>query len=108
MSESKKLRTRCYYTDYVNHAIRFYLSCPESLITAGKRKADIDNWIAVQSVFHALSDSDRDTILGVYATHHRINEAVRQYSANNNLPERSLWILLTKFWSIIAKRRGLI
>ena len=36
------------YTDYVNHAIRFYLSTPDKLMTEVKRKADILNWIAVQ------------------------------------------------------------
>ena len=95
MSE-KKLRTRCYYTDYVNHAIRFYLTCPDSLTTTGKRKSDIDNWIAVQAVFHSLSDIDRNTVISIYSTHHRINEAVRQHSAISNTPERTLWILLTK------------
>ena len=35
----KPLKTRCYYTDYVNHAIRFYLSTPNKLDMTNKRKA---------------------------------------------------------------------
>ena len=46
--QEKKLKTRCYYTDYVNHAIRFYLSTPETLKMDGKKKADLLNWMAVR------------------------------------------------------------
>ena len=49
-----KLKVRCYYTDYVNHMIRFYLSTPEG-IDLQKRQysaASINNWTAVQMVFH--------------------------------------------------------
>ena len=60
-----KLRTRCYYTDYVNHAIRFFLSTPETLKMDGKRRADIENWIAVQAVFHCLKDEDRAILVNL-------------------------------------------
>ena len=45
MSENqvRKLRTRCYYTDYVNHAIRFFLSTPDTLHMEGKRKSDMEH-----------------------------------------------------------------
>ena len=110
MSEKKvrKLKTRCYYTDYVNHAVRFYLSTPDTLMTAGKRKADIDNWMAVQSVFHFMSDKDKQVLIEIYQLHHRLPDAVRMYCEKTGTDENKIWILLTKTNAAIAKRRGLI
>ena len=103
-----KLKTRCYYTDYVNHAIRFYLSTPETLKMDGKRRADIENWCAVQAVFHCLKDEDREILNDVYRLHYRIGKAVEMYCAANNADERKVWILITKTSAAVAKRRGLI
>lgn len=104
----QKLRTRCYYTDYVNHMIRFYLTCPEVLTTAGKRKADIENWMAVQATFHGLKESDRLVLTEVYKAHHRVTEGVRIYCLKTGADERKLWILITKVSALIARRRGLV
>ena len=57
---AKDFRTRCYYTEYVNHMIRFYITCPDKLMTGGKRGADIANWIAVQDTLHAMNEDDRE------------------------------------------------
>ena len=110
MSENKvrKLKTRCYYTDYVNHAIRFYLSTPDSLDMTGKRKADMENWIAVQSVFHILKPEDRQVLTEVYKAHFRLPEGVRIYCEKTGEDEKRIWILVTKVVSAIAKRRGLV
>lgn len=110
MSENKvrKLKTRCYYTDYVNHAIRFYLSTPDSLDMAGKRKADMENWIAVQSVFHILKPDDKQVLTEIYKAHYRLPEGVRIYCERTGANERKVWIFVTKVVAAIAKRRGLI
>ena len=110
MSEKqvRKLKTRCYYTDYVNHAIRFYLSTPEALRTEGKRKADIENWIAVQAVFHGLSNEQKQVLTEVFKMHYRLPEGVRMYCEKTNTDENKLWIMITKVSSAIAKRRGLV
>ena len=106
--EQGKLKTRCYYTDYVNHMIRFYITCPESLKTAGKRKSDIDNWIAVQTVFHCLSDSNRDKVTKIYKTSYNLPKAVRMYCQETGDNEDNTWVLLTKVSAMIARRRGLV
>ena len=62
----KQIRTRCYYSDYVNHAIRFYLTTPETLKLEGKRKADLENWVAVQTVLHNLGAEKRAIVEEVY------------------------------------------
>lgn len=120
MSENKgaekrvqKLKTRCYYTDYVNHMIRFYLTTPDTLMTAGKRKADVMNWMAVQAVFHCLSDNDKQVLTDIFNTHYRITEAVKIYCKKMGYDEdgpewNKIWVLMTKTSAAIAKRRGLV
>lgn len=105
--QARKMKTRCYYTDYVNHAIRFYLSTPESLHMEGKRKADVDNWIAVQDIFRKLSPEDKQMLTEVYKAHYRISDGVRIYCQRTGADEHQVWVLLTKTCSAIAKRRGL-
>ena len=104
----RKLKTRCYYTDYVNHMVRFYLSTPETLQMEGKRKADIENWIAVQDVWHKLGTDDKEILEQIYKHHFRISEGVRMYCDKTGTDPYKIWVLITKTSSIIAKRRGLV
>ena len=106
--KQKTLKTRCYYTDYVNHAIRFYLSTPDTLHMEGKRKADMENWIAVQSVFHILKPEDKQVLIDVYKAHFRLPEGVRIYCEKTGADERKTWVLVTRVCAAIAKRRGLV
>ena len=108
MSENKpKLKTRCYYTEYVNHMIRFYMTCPETLNMDGKRSADINNWLAVQSVMHRLSDEDKERVLTVYRTDYKLPRAVDAYCEKTGAEAEKVWKLLTKVLSMIARERGL-
>ena len=105
----RKVKTRCYYTDYVNHMIRFYLSTPESIETNGKRGADIANWIAVQEVWHKLGTEDRITLEKIYRLHHKVAEGVKMYCEETGTEDAySIWVLITKTNQAIARKRGLI
>lgn len=111
MSENKvrkPMKTRCYYTDYVNHMIRFFLSTPETLHIEGKKKADVQNWMAVQAVWHGLTEESRQVLTDVYSRHHWISEAVRLYCQDKGAEPEKIWVLITKTGAAIAKRRGLI
>ena len=104
----KQMRTRCYYTDYVNHMIRFYLSTPDCLVMEGKRKADVDNWLAVQEILRRMHDDDRRVLTTVFKKHHRVSEGVRIYCAETGADTYKTWVIITKASQAIAKRRGLI
>lgn len=103
----RDLKTRCYYTDYVSHMIRFYLSTPDTLQMEGKRKADIENWIAVQDVWHKLGADDKQVLIEVFKAHYRLQEGVRIYCKKTGADERKVWVMVTKTYAAIAKRRGL-
>ena len=104
----RKLKTRCYYTDYVQHMVRFYLSTPETLSMEGRRKADIENWLAVQDVLRHLNTTDRQMLEDVYRLHHKLPEGVRIYCEKTGADPYTVWVLITKTNSRIAKRRCLI
>ena len=104
----KKLKTRCFYSDYVNHMVRFYLSTPETLRMEGKRKADIENWIAVQDVWHRLGTDDKNILEQIYRAHYRLPEGVRIYCEKTAADPYKIWVLVTKTGAAIAKRRGLV
>ena len=103
-----KIKTRYYYTDYVVHMVRFFLSTPETLQMEGKRKADIDNWIAVQDIWHRLGADDKRVLKDVFSAHHRLQEGVRIYCEETGADNLKTWVLVTKTLSAIAKRRGLV
>jgi hypothetical protein len=104
----RKMKTRCYYTDYVNHAIRFFLSTPEKLSMEGKRKADIDNWLAVQFVFNKLPERTKEVITKVYSLNYRVQEGVRLYCENTGENSTTVWTMVTKTAAAVAKARGLV
>lgn len=108
MADEKKMRTRCYYTDYVNHMIRFFLSTPDKLDMEGKRKADLDNWLAVQAVWYKLPEENKQVLKSIFGLHHRVSEGVRMYCEQTGADEHKTWILVTKTCAAIAKRRGLV
>lgn len=106
--DKNKLKTKCYYTDYVNHMIRFYMTTPDTLSTDGKRGADISNWLAVQSAMRNVKEEDRVLLLDVYSRDYRLPRAVEKYCQEKGADERDVWRVITKILSMIARQRGLI
>ena len=104
----RKLKTRCYYTDFVNHCIRFYLSTPETLHMQGKHKADIENWLSVQDVWHKLGADERKILEAVYRLHYRVPEGVRMYCERTGADRLQVWLLINKTCAAIARKRGIV
>lgn len=104
----KPFKTRCYYTDFVNHMFRFFMSTPDSLQMQGKRKADVENWMAVQSVWYKLPDKTKQVLTGVYKAHFKIHEGVRVYCEQTGAEPKEVWTMVTQAYAAIARKRGLI
>ena len=109
-----KMKTKCYYTDYVNHMIRFYLSTPDgiNLMQREYTNASITNWSAVQMVFHRLDPIEADLIRKVFDCGHYLPKAVDDYCKKNGInPDEGrddIWKVLTRVNAKIARVRGLI
>lgn len=105
-----KLKTRCYYTDYVQHMIRFYLSTPDGIDLREKQysSASITNWSAVQMVFHRLDPVDSDLVKKVFSLGHYLPKAVEDYCRLNNSDPDDVWKVITRVNAKIARVRGLV
>ena len=108
MTDRPKLKTRCYYTEYVNHMIRFYMTTPETLSMDGKRNADIANWLAVQDVMRNIKPDDKEKVLRIYSLDFRLPKAVDMYCEETGADKTDVWRVLTKVLSLIARKRGLV
>lgn len=112
MSEKKTnaLKTKCYYTDYINHAIRFYLSTPDGLDLRQRSytNASVQNWNAVQLVFIHLDPEDNAKLREIYGRASHLPRSVEAYSKEHGLDEEEVWKMITKVSSKIARVRGLI
>ena len=107
--EEKRVRFKRYYTDYVNHMVRFFLSTKEVLELDGKKRCDIENWVAVQSVYALLSDEDKSMIRVLFGnTEERFEVLVNTWSATKCVPVQDVWVKVQRFTKDIATRRGLL
>lgn len=105
-----RLKTKCYYTDYVNHMIRFYLSTPNGLDLL-KRKytaASVENWTAVQLVFNRMPEPDAELIRNVFGCGHYLPKAVDDYCTKTGADTDAVWKVLTRVNAKIARVRGLM
>lgn len=104
------IKTKTYYTDYVNHMIRFYLSTPEG-IDFRKRsysQASIDNWLAVQLVMRKTDEKDTEMVREVFGCGHYMPKAVDEYCKKTGAESDDVWKVLSKINSKIARVRGLV
>lgn len=109
-----KIKTRCYYTDYVNHMIRFYLSTPTGLDLRERQytSASIKNWTAVQMVFHKLPEKESTLVKEVFGKGHYLPKAVDDYCRDHGIDtdegKKGVWMVLTRINAKIARVRGLM
>jgi hypothetical protein len=88
--------------------IRFYITCPDVLTIKGKKRADLENWIAVQGVLHWLPAEDREKVLRIYRTDPNLLKAVHKYCLETGESKEQIWVLISAVSAKIARRRGLI
>ena len=98
-----------YYTTYVNHAIRFFLTTPESLTVKEHTTPDVNNWLAVQAVWCDLKPEEQDILRDLYGYRNRpFADCVKQASVNRNMPLGEVWKLVLAVTYRIARARGLV
>ena len=107
---NNKLKVKCYYTDYVNHMIRFYLSTPNGLDLQKRQysQASVENWSAVQLVFHRMGADDKSIVKDVFGCGHYLPKAVDAYCEKTGANADDVWRVLTRINAKIARVRGLM
>lgn len=96
---------RTYYSDYIQHCMRFYARHPRPKFHSN---ADKQNWYACESALRGFTDSERDILLFVYREGDTIPDNVYRASVDRNIKQDTIWKLINELERKIAKRRNLI
>lgn len=97
--------SRAFYSEYVNHCLRFYARHPNPKF---KSTADKNNWAACDSAFKSFSDNDREMLLTIYREGDTIPDNVYQMAKSKGIKQDSVWKLINELERKVAKRRGLL
>ena len=96
---------RAFYSDYVNHCLRFYARHSRPIFHS---EADKKNWNACESALKSFSDSDRDILLTIYIEGDTIPDNVYQMAKNKGIKQDTIWKLIDELERKVAKRRALL
>lgn len=96
---------RTFYSDYIQHCLRFYVRHPRPSF---KSSADKANWLACDDTLKRLSEDERELISLVYRERDSITDCVYEASVKHNISQDKVWNLISDVERKIAKRRGLI
>ncbi len=96
---------RAFYSEYVNHCLRFY-----ARHTNPKFKSDADkqNWKACESAINSFSDKEQVMLLGIYRGEDSVPDKVYQLAHENGVKTDTIWKLINELERKVAKRRGLL
>ena len=97
-----------FYTDYVNHAVRFYMTTPDSLQLAGHSPADLANWVSVQTALSEMPQEDQELVRTVVGANEPTEMAVRRFADRYDRTMSDLWTVMNGFTKRVAVLRGLI
>lgn len=96
---------RTYYSDYIQHCMRFYARHPNPKF---RSDADKQNWYACEHALKGFTDADRDILLFIYREGDTIPGNVHRVSVQKNIKQDKIWALVNELEHKIAKRRSLI
>lgn len=96
---------RTFYSEYVQHCMRFYARHPHPKF---RSDADKQNWNACESAIKDFTDKERDILMTVYREGDTIPDNVYKVSIDRNMKQDSIWKLIIELERKIAKRRNLI
>lgn len=97
--------SRAFYSDYVNHCMRFYARHEKPKFHSA---ADKNNWTACDNALKGFSDTDRNTLLTIYRDGDTLADNIYQLAKAQGVSQDSIWKLVNELERKIAKRRGLL
>lgn len=96
---------KTYYSDFVNHCLRFYARHPEAKFKSDTEKK---NWLSCDSVLNGLSEIDRKTLVAIYSDGDTLADCVYKQAKERGVKQDCIWKLIGDVERKIAKRRGLL
>lgn len=96
---------RTFYSEYVQHCMRFYARHPRPKF---RSDADKQNWNACDNALKGFTDKERDILMTVYREGGTIPDNVYKLSVDRNIKQDTIWKLINELERKVAKRRNLI
>lgn len=96
---------RTFYTDFVNHCLKFYARYPYPTF---KNDVDKKNWKACHNVLRNLPDQERNIILYIFSSGDTTADMMYEISNKEHINQDYLYKMLANVQYKIAKKRGLI
>lgn len=97
-----------YYSQYVNHMLRFYARYCDKNLENFKKPVNAKNWQAVKTVLDKLPENDRNVIIEVYRRRDTLADNIYEVSKELGIDQDVIWIMLNKVTKKIAQERELI
>ena len=97
-----------YYSQYVNHMLRFYARYCDKNLKSFKKPADMKNWFTVKRVLDKLSEKDKNIIIEVYRRRDTLADNIYEVSKELGIDQNVIWTMLNKVTKKIAQERELI
>lgn len=96
---------RTFYSEYVQHCMRFYARHPRPKF---RSDADKQNWNACDSAMKGFTDKEQVILMTVYREGGTIPDNVYKVSVDRNMKQDNIWKLINELERKVAKRRNLI
>lgn len=96
---------RAFYSEYVNHCLRFYVRHPNPKFHSA---ADKNNWNACEAAFKGFTDNEKEILFYIYREGDTIPDNVYQIAKAKGLKQDGVWKLVNELERKVAKRRGLL
>jgi len=96
---------RAFYSEYVNHCLRFYARHSNPKF---KSEADKKNWNASKEVISTFADKEQEILLAIYTDSETVPNKVNQLAAENGVKTDTIWKLINDLERKVAKKRGLL
>ena len=97
-----------FYSQYVNHMLRFYARYCDKNLESFKKSTDMKNWLAVKTVLDKLPEKDKNVIIEVYRRRDTLADNIYEVSKELGIDQDVIWIMLNKVTKKIARERELI
>lgn len=100
---------RKYYTEYVRHCLRFYVTTMD-IGTAPHFNSEVDknNWVACYQAVKNYSPENLEIIKEIYSPGDTIPDKIYNLAKNLGVSQTPISTMLDKLERDVAKKRGLI
>ena len=96
---------RAFYSEYVNHCLRFYARHRNPKF---KSDAEKQNWDCSEKAIQSFSEKEQEMLLEIYRGDETVPNKVYELAQRNGVKQDTIWKLINELERKVAKRRGLL